>query len=138
MKTKLHSILLIDDDSEDNYFHQMTIDEMNITELVEVALNGFAALDYLKKENQTPPELVFLDINMPKMSGWEFLAAHAALDESQKAKVIVIMISSATNPEDIKRAAQFQETITFSSKPLTESALTKIVAQYFPDNVINA
>ena len=40
MKKKLNCILLVDDDAEDNYFHQIVINEMNITEHIEVALNG--------------------------------------------------------------------------------------------------
>ena len=131
MKKKLGCILLIDDDAEDNYFHQVVIDEMNITEHVEVALDGLEALRFLKKENQTPPELIFLDINMPKMNGWEFLKEHNKLSENQKAKVIVVMLSSS-NPEDKKRATEFPETIDFNYKPLTEKSVTKILEDYFP------
>lgn len=131
MKKKLGCILLIDDDAEDNYFHQVVIDEMNITEHVEVALDGLEALRFLKKENQTPPELIFLDINMPKMNGWEFLKEHNKLSENQKAKVIVVMLSSS-NPEDKKRAAEFPETIDFNYKPLTEKSVMKILEDYFP------
>lgn len=124
--------MLIDDDNEDNYFHQLVIDEMNITENVEMALSGFDALDYLKNDNQTPPELIFLDINMPKMNGWEFLEEHNKLPETQKAKVIVIMLSSKANQEDVERTTQFPEKINFTTKPITEESVLKILEQYYP------
>lgn len=133
MKNKLSGILLIDDDADDNYFHKMVIDDMNVAQYVEETASGFEALAFLKKENQIPPDLVFLDINMPKMSGWEFLEEHSKLDKSQQAKVIIIMLSSTKDPEDVKKAAAFPETIDFNYKPLTEQALSKILEDYFSE-----
>lgn len=132
MKTKLKCIMLIDDDEDDNYIHQMVIEEMNITEHVEVAFDGLEALDYFKKAKQTPPDLVFLDINMPKMNGWEFLEEHNKLNEDQKANVIVIMLTTSTNPEDKKRAGQYADATAFKSKPLTKEMLTEVLERYFP------
>lgn len=127
--------MLIDDDADDNYFHKIVIDEMNITKYLEETESGFEALSYLKKENQIPPDLVFLDINMPKMNGWEFLEEHSKLDKSQQAKVIIIMLSSTKDTENVKRAAAFNETIDFDYKPLTKQALKKILKDYFPEIV---
>ena len=132
MNTKLNCIMLIDDDADDNFFHQLVIDEMNITEHVEVALNGLEALDYLKSEKQPRPDLVFLDINMPKMNGWEFLEEHNKLPEEQKANVIVIMLTTSSNPEDKKRAEHYADATAFNSKPLTKEMLTQILERYFP------
>jgi CheY-like chemotaxis protein len=134
MKKKLNYILLIDDDAEDNYFHQIVINEMNITERIEVALNSVEALNFLKKENQTHPDIIFLDINMPKMNGWEFMEAYKELRIDQKAKGFVVMLSTSENPEDKKRAGQFSEIIGFSSKPLTEETLNGIIERNFPEN----
>ena len=132
MNDKLKCILLIDDDDDDNYFHKMVIDEMNITEHVEIAFNGLEALTFLKNENQPKPDLVFLDVNMPKMNGWEFLEAHKLLSEEQKAKLIVVMLTTSSNPEDKKRAERYGEVTDFNSKPLTKEMLTIILERYFP------
>ena len=123
MKKKLGCVLLIDDVVSDNYFHKMVIDEMNVAQHVEETCSGFEALDFLKKENQTPPEIIFLDINMPKMSGWEFIEEHSKLKEELKAKVIIIMLSSVKSPDDVKKAEGFSETIDFSYKPLTQNSM---------------
>jgi len=134
MKKKLNCILLVDDDAEDNYFHQIVIDEMNITERIEIALNGVEALNFLKKENQTPPDIIFLDINMPKMNGWEFLEVYEELRADQKAKVVVVMLTTSINPSDRKRAEQFPDIMGFNTKPLTEEMLAEILERNFPEN----
>jgi len=134
MKKKLNCILLVDDDAEDNYFHQIVINEMNITEHIEVALNGVEALNFLKKENQTHPDIIFLDINMPKMDGWEFMEAYKELRANQKAKVVVVMLTTSTNPSDKERAGQFPDIIGFNSKPLTEEILNRILERNFPED----
>jgi len=134
MKKKLNCILLVDDDAEDNYFHQIVINDMNITERIEVALNGVEALNFLKKENQTHPDIIFLDINMPKMNGWEFLKAYKELKADQKAKVVIAMLTTSINPSDKERAEQFPDIIGFNSKPLTEEMISEILERYFPDN----
>jgi len=134
MKKKLNCILLVDDDAEDNYFHQIVINEMNTTERVEVALDGMEALNFLKKENQTYPDIIFLDINMPKMNGWEFMEAYKELRADQKAKAVVVMLTTSENPEDKKKAGQFSEIIGFNSKPLTEEMLNGILERNFPEN----
>jgi len=134
VKKKLNCILLVDDDVEDNYFHQIVINEMNITERIEVALNGVEALNFLKKENQTHPDIIFLDINMPKMNGWEFLQAYKEFKADQNAKEVVVMLSTSLNPSDKERAEQFPDIIGFNSKPLTEEIISEILERYFPDN----
>jgi CheY-like chemotaxis protein len=125
--------MLIDDDDDDNFFHQIVINKMNITEHIEVALNGEEALIFLKKENQTQPDIIFLDINMPKMNGWEFMEAYKELRADQKAKVIVMMLTTSENPEDKRRAALYPEIISFNSKPLAEEMLAAILEKHFLD-----
>lgn len=134
MKNKLKCILLVDDNYDDNYFHQIVIKGMNITDTIQVVNNGIQALEFLKNENQIIPELVFLDINMPKMNGWEFLEAYRELNLEQKAKVIIIMLTTSEDPADKERAGQLKEVIDFKVKPLTKKMLTEIVEQYFPNH----
>lgn len=126
--------MFVDDDEDDNYFHKIVIEKLNIVTQVAIVVNGFEALDFLKNQNQPKPDLIFLDINMPKMTGWQFLEEHSKLSEAQKAKVIIVMLSATKDQDDIKRVAKFAETIDFNYKPLTEKALIKILEQYFPEN----
>ena len=133
MKRKLNTILLVDDDSDDNHFHQIIIREMDIVEKIDVVINGLEALAYLKKENQMPPELIFLDINMPKMNGWEFLEQYKYLDAKQKAKVVIMILSTSANPDDIKRAKEIEDVSGFETKPLTKETLAEVLHTYFQE-----
>ncbi len=133
MKKKLDCILLVDDNSEDNLFHQIILKKMDIVNRIDIVLNGLEALVYLKKENQTPPELIFLDINMPKMNGWEFLEQYKHLDAKQKARVVIMILTTSANPDDIKKAKEIQEVTGFETKPLTEEIMTEILNQHFQD-----
>ncbi len=133
MKKKLDCILLVDDDPDDNFFHQIIINEMNIVHTIEIAKNGIEALAYLKKEDQKPPDIIFLDLNMPKMNGWEFLEHYKNLDTSQKPKVLIIILTTSANPEHIEKAKEIQDVTGFETKPLTKEMLSKILEQHFQD-----
>ena len=133
MKKKLNCILLVDDSPDDNHYHQIVINEMDITNSVQVSNNGIEAIEFLKKENQIIPELIFLDINMPKMNGWEFLEKYKDLEVTQKARIIVMMLSTSTNPDDIKKAKEIEEVTGFQTKPMTRETITEILDEYFSD-----
>ena len=133
MKRKLNCILLVDDDPDDNFFHQRIIKKMGITHAIEVARNGLEALEYLKKENQVTPELMFLDINMPKMNGWEFLEEYKQLDPKQKARITIMMLTTSANPDDIKRANEIEDVTGIKTKPLSVDMLNEILEMHFQD-----
>ena len=133
MKRKLDCILLVDDSQEDNRFHQIIINKMDIANRIEFALNGQEALTYLTKENQIPPELIFLDINMPRMNGWEFLEQYKYLDPVQKARVVIMILTTSANPDDIKKAKEIEDVTGFETKPLTKEMMTGILNRHFQD-----
>ena len=133
MKKKLNCILLVDDDPDDNFYHQIIINEMNIVNHIDIVINGIEAIAYLKKENQIPPEIIFLDLNMPKMNGWEFLEQYKHLNIAQKAKVLIVILTTSANPDHIKRAKEIQEVTGFETKPLTKELMLEILQQHFPN-----
>ena len=128
---KLKCILLIDDNPSDNSFHQMIIEEMNITENIEITTNGIDALDFLNNENSVLPDLILLDINMPKMNGWEFLEEYKKIDPIKKAKMVVVILSTSINPGDIKRAKEIDDVSDFETKPLDMDAIENILYKFF-------
>ncbi len=138
MIKKLKRILLIDDSSADNFIHQRYIEKANVTESIVIKQNGEEALEYLKTvltDNQFPqPELIFLDINMPVMDGWEFLEKYQELMAEQKARIILTMLTTSTASRDRERARQYPHLTEFIEKPLTDKILLAIVRQYFPDH----
>ena len=133
MKKRLKCIMLIDDDADDNYYHQVILKKMDITDHIEVAESGPEALDYLRKEGQVP-DIIFLDINMPGMSGWDFLDEYKKLDTREKTKVIIVMLTTSISPADREKADKMPEITSFQSKPMTKEMLNDILERYFSDD----
>lgn len=133
MKKKIPCVMLIDDDDDDNFFHQMVLKEVDVANRIEVAESGLEALDYLKNGREIP-ELIFLDINMPKMNGWEFLYEYKKLDIHHKAKVVIIMLTTSLNPADEEKANTIPEISGFRNKPLDNKMLKEIVHEFFREN----
>jgi len=130
LKQKLSCILLVDDDYDDNLYHKIIIKKMEITESIDEVNNGLEALEYITAR-EIPPELIFLDINMPKMNGWEFLEQYKDLDASQKAKTVIMMLSTSANPDEIQKAKEIEEVSGFQTKPLTPETMTEILQEHF-------
>ncbi|MEM7095368.1 MAG: response regulator [Actinomycetota bacterium] len=129
---KLSTILLIDDDDADNYIHQRTINKAGIADHVEVRINARSALEYLASDVSAPPSLIFLDINMPGMNGWEFLAEYERLPPERRGSIVLVMLSTSDNPEDVARAQSFDSVNGYRSKPLTGDMLVAIIEEFFP------
>ncbi|MDE1462750.1 response regulator [Spartinivicinus poritis] len=130
----LQKILLIDDNEADNFLHHLIIKKANITENVIAMTSAIDALDYLRSTNEgshPQPCLIFLDINMPRMNGWEFLEEYEKLSPDQKAKVVIVMLTTSLNPDDKEKANTINEVTGFYTKPLTQSVLDRIIKQYF-------
>lgn len=132
-KKKLNCILLIDDDPDDNNYHRIILEEMDIVECIDVAVNGIEALIYLKRENRIPPELIFLDINMPRMNGWEFLEQYKELPAKQKSRTLIMMLTTSTNPDHIAKAKEIKEVTGFETKPLSVELMEEIMQEHFQD-----
>lgn len=134
MTQKLNKILLVDDNEADNYLHKLIISEAEVAESVVDQPDGKAALEYLEKgADQLPPDLIFLDINMPRMNGWEFLEAYAQLPDELQSAVVIVMLTTSVFSKDRERAERLPNFSGFLSKPLTEEDLQKVIQQHFPE-----
>jgi CheY-like chemotaxis protein len=131
---KLNSILLVDDDNPTNFLHQMIIEENNLSEQIHVAFTGLEAIEYLatKKNGKHPcPDIIFLDINMPIMNGWDFLTRYKVLPDEQKASIVIVMLTASLNITDNEKAKKNQEIRDFITKPLTLEKLEKLIEKFF-------
>ncbi|TVZ28453.1 CheY-like chemotaxis protein [Gillisia sp. Hel_I_86] len=130
MDNKLNCILLIDDDEAVNFIHNRVIKKSGCANEVAIARNGQEAIDFLitKVDNKYPqPDLIFLDINMPVMNGWEFLEAYEKLEKEQKGKELIVMLTTSLNPDDKEKAKKIAHINDFHPKPLSVEHLNKIL-----------
>jgi CheY-like chemotaxis protein len=133
MKLKLNSILLIDDDKASNFIHTHIIKKTLVLDTLISKLNGEEAIAYLttKKDGEYPqPELIFLDINMPVMNGWEFIEEYKKINFSKKL-AIIIMFTTSLNSVERERAEKLAIISDFATKPLTTEFLQDIIKFYF-------
>lgn len=136
IKTKLETVLLVDDDEGTNFLNERTIQQSQMVNNIVKALNGIQAIEFLKikiNSKHPQPEFILLDINMPAMNGWEFMEAYRQLEDNQKAKIIIVMLSTSLNPDDEKRAREITEINDFRNKPLTLKLFMELVEMFFPE-----
>lgn len=132
---QLNCILLIDDDEATNFLNKMTLERSACASHIRVATSGRAALNYLRggAVDCIRPDLIFLDINMPAMDGWEFLEQYRLLPPEKKADTVLIMLTTSLNPDDEKRTLAIPEVSGFEHKPLNHARLARLLKKYFGD-----
>ena len=138
MTKKLQTIMLIDDDQATNFLHKLVIKKTNCTENIHIELNGEAAINHLntrKNENHPHPELIFLDINMPRMNGWAFLEEYHKLLEGQQGAPVIVMLTTSLNPDDVEQAKRFGEISEYRNKPMTQEMIMDVMQKHFPSYI---
>ena len=132
---KTLKVLIIDDDDVSNFIYRKVIENCNFAKKIEDFQRAQQALQYLidNLENfEDFPDLIFLDINMPIMNGWEFLEEYITRVWPQLPKRSVLcMLSSSVYKEDIGRAESYEQIDEYISKPLTKDHIRMIVKKYF-------
>lgn len=129
---KLPCVLLVDDDDTANFLNESLLEDMAVAETILVAYNGVEALKVIQEQcNEGDcPQLILLDINMPVMNGFEFLAAYQKLEIAQKQSVVIVMLTTSLNPDDVGRMGQVPA-VGYLNKPLTEQMVRDLLKQYF-------
>ncbi len=134
MNKRVNCIMLVDDNPDDNFIHERIIKKNNAANIVIIKESAKEALEFLCNKKFHPdqhPDLIFLDINMPGMNGWEFVEEYEKLDKEMQGKLIVVMLTTSDNPDDKLRAKAHNGLADFKTKPLTKEMLDSILNAYF-------
>lgn len=130
----LNSVLLIDDDEITNIISHKLLKSLNICANVQSFSNAIDALsyinDYSTRNGKHSPELILLDINMPLMNGIEFLKSWDKLNFANKEKVVIVVLATGYDGDDIAKARKFGVN-DFLLKPLTRDGLQEILNKYY-------
>ena len=123
----LNVVMLIDDDLGDQKLYRRIIKRSGID--AEAICFDYAqdALDYLRQADRPRVDLIFLDINMPGMNGFEFLEAAVRDLEGWSSETVVIMLTTSAMPEDADRARSFPVVKDYLVKPLTVEQLHRAI-----------
>lgn len=114
-------LMFIDDDYATNYYHEVIVKEAGMVNELKYFMSTKEALEHFKELENAPdkkvPEVLFLDINLPEINGWEFLEAFKEIKLNKNPKII--MLSTSMNPKDKEMSESNELVFEFKDKPLT-------------------
>lgn len=125
----MHKYILVDDDDVFNYIHSQIINQADDEAEVSNYRSSLEVLKLLKQtaeNNEDMPDVIFLDINMPEMNGFELLEELKKLPEDKLKQMKIFMVTSSLNEKDIERAMSYSIVKGFKGKPLTEEVIEEI------------
>jgi CheY-like chemotaxis protein len=114
--------LLIDDNFIDNFVTRKILETSNFAEKILVTQSASEAIAQLQSK-EVEPDVIFLDIRMPMMDGFEFLKQYEALDLGKDKQARIYMLSSSLDPGDFRLSTQNKYITQFIHKPITSKVL---------------
>lgn len=125
------NILIVDDDRIANFLSEKIISVMGIAHTIQSVTNGQEALDVLisrQHDAVSLPDVIILDLNMPIMDGFGFIQAFQKIDFPGKEKIMIIVVTSSNNPDDISKAKAFGIEH-YLTKPISLESIKSIIEE---------
>jgi CheY-like chemotaxis protein len=129
---KYNSVLLIDDVNLDNFLNEELLKTYNFSQKVYTNSGAKSALEFLKnlvridQAKEVLPEVIFVDINMPVMDGFQFIEAYKKTMDERLQKPKLVVLTSSTYEEDREKTEAISDDIIFLTKPLSKEMLEAI------------
>ncbi|WP_223652436.1 response regulator [Hymenobacter psoromatis] len=128
---KLSSVLLVDDDSTNNFLNELLFKQLNVTDHLLTAEDGAKALELIAHTDEPgEPALILLDVKMPGMGGIAFLEAYRQLPATQRGATVIIMLTTTMDARDLDRLEELS-IAGLVSKPLTKEKIDQILQLHF-------
>jgi len=127
---KFNDVFVVDDDKIFHFIIKKLLVNNNINVTPFFFENGLQAIEGIKRKldkEETPPDLILLDINMPILDGWQFLEEFKSIKNKIQKEVVIYIISSSDNTVDRNRANDFKDEIKdYYLKPITVDGIKSI------------
>jgi CheY-like chemotaxis protein len=130
---KYHAVMLIDDNEIDNLINQKMIEAADIAEHIYTHTGAKSAIEFLKNisklidiSKDVLPDVIFLDIDMPLMDGFQFLDEFEKLSDQTREKCKVVMLTSSINPQDMNKSKKYSYVKEYINKPLSQQSLEQL------------
>ena len=127
---KIDIACIIDDDPIYIYTAKRMMDLVDFCNNYLIFKNGYEAITYLKpiiEQGEDTPEVIFLDLNMPVMDGWQFLEEFTAIPPPPKKEIIIYIVSSSIDPQDLEKAKSYENVDNYIVKPIEIDKLQEIL-----------
>lgn len=129
---KYRTVMLIDDNEIDNLINQKMIEAASVTENIYTHTGAKSAIEFLRNMEKMDvaekvlPDVIFLDIDMPLMDGFQFLEEFEKLGNVAKHKCKIVMLTSSINPQDYSRSKKYSNVKMYLNKPLSHESISKL------------
>lgn len=131
-KKRYRTVMLIDDNEIDNLINQKMIEAASIAENIYTHTGAKSAIEFLRNmekleiAGQVLPDVIFLDIDMPLMDGFQFLDEFEKLSNATKGMCKIVMLTSSINPQDFSRSKKYTNVKLYLNKPLSNESIQKV------------
>lgn len=125
--------MLIDDNEIDNLINQKMIEASGITKHIYTHTGARSAIEFLKNvelldglAEKVLPDVIFLDIDMPLMDGFQFLDEFEKMTDETRSKCRIVMLTSSINPQDVNKSKKYSYVKKYINKPLSQQNLERL------------
>ncbi len=127
----MRKLVFIDDDPIDHFLMKHILRGKNYFDTTTYTIYGSLVLDYIEEHKSEPeklPDMIFVDLNMPVFSGWDFLKRMELMQDELEKDIPVFVISSSLRPDDKRISSQYAFVQDFISKPVDVAEIERIVS----------
>ncbi len=129
---KINTFCIVDDDDLYQFTTTLLLKNTDLVNKIIVFSNGLNAINFLKEEIgniENIPDILFLDINMPVMDGWEFLEEYLLIKHMMPKTVVIYMVSSSVDDRDVLKAKNISALSGYLIKPISSENIMKVILE---------
>lgn len=129
---KIDTFCIIDDDDIYQFTTSLLLKKTDLVNKIIVFSNGLKAINFLKDEignKENIPDILFLDVNMPVMDGWEFLEEYLLIKPMLPKTVVIYMVSSSVDERDVLKAKSISALSGYMVKPISSQNIMEVILE---------